>query len=375
MTPKRILHITDSSAMGGAEQQILTTMRLLDRSQWEPVLVHQGHDGARPLVDAVRDEGMAEWRMPQMSDGVGGALRVPAFIRTLRADRPAIAHVHLTWPLAMKWPLSAALAARVPVVIASVHSAVPCRTNRWVLWQQRQIATRIDRYIAVSGSVAERCAAWFGWPPERFTVIPNGIEVDAVSGGDRSAGRARLGVPGDVPLVLAMARLDPLKGLDTLVRAAADVPDAIFVLAGEGADRARLTDMITQARLTDRVLLPGHLSGTPDLLAACDLLVLPSRSEGLPLSLLEAMATGTPIVATDIPGIAAVIDPERTGVLVPVDDAPALASAISALLADPAKRDRLADAARAEVHDRFRAEAMVARTAKLYAELLETSRP
>ena len=372
MTPKRVLHITDSSAMGGAEQQILTTMRLLDRSQWEPVLVHQGHAGIRPLIDAVREAGMTEWRMPQMSDGVGGALHVPAFTRALRAQQPMIAHIHLTWPLAMKWPLASALAARVPAVVASVHSAVPCHTNRWVLWQQRLLSARIDRYLAVSSSVAERCAEWFGWPPGRFTVITNGIEVDAVSGGTRWAGRTQLGVPEDVPLVLALARLDPVKGLDTLVRAAVDVPDAIFVLAGDGPERATLTDQIAAAGLTDRVRLPGHIADTPNLLAACDLLVLPSRSEGLPLSLLEAMAAGVPIVATDIPGIAAVIDSGRTGMLVPVDDAEALAATISAALADSEMRHRLADAARIEVREHYRAQVMVDQIEQLYAAVLET---
>ena len=370
MTPRRVLQITDSSAMGGAEQQILTTMRLLDRSAWEPVLVHQGHPGIAPLIDAVRGDGISDWLMPLMPDGIAGARQVPRFTRALRAAAPAVAHLHLTWPLAMKWPLTAALAARVPAVVATVHSAIPCATDRSVLWQQRQLSSRIDRYIAVSDSVVERCSGWFGWPVERFSVIENGIVASDLDAGDRVRGRDLAGVPADAPMVLTLARLDPVKGLDTLVAAAARVPDAVFVLAGEGAERAALCTQIAAASLADRVLLPGHLPASADLLAAADLLVLPSRSEGLPLTLLEAMAAGVPVIASDIPGIRAVVDDDRTGVLVPVDDADALARAITALLADPVRQGRLAAAARAHVAEHHDARQMVDQISRLYTKLL-----
>ncbi len=152
--------------------------------------------------------------LPRAPDGLAGARRMPALVRLLRAQRPAIVHAHLTWPLAMKWTLAAALAARVPAVVASVQLYLPFHTNRWILWQQAQIARRMGRYIAVSDAVRAACLRTCDWPAERVTVVHNGIDPASVqpetalaaarpSAGGRRAGRAH------------PARLDPQKGLST----------------------------------------------------------------------------------------------------------------------------------------------------------------
>lgn len=370
MTPRTVLHVTDSRAMGGMEAQIVTIMRSLDRATWDPVLVHHGDPAIAPMVDAVREAGMADWCVPRMPDGPRGALRVPGFARALRARQPPVMHAHLAWPLGMKWSLAAARLARVPAIVASVHLTAQFDSSRWIRWQQRRISAGVDRYIAVSGSVAESCRQACGWPADRITVIANGIDTAPVEAGDRARGRALLGAVGDQPLVLTLARLEPEKGLETVARAAALVPDTRFVVAGEGADRAELEALIAGMGLSDRVVLPGRMTQVPDLLAACDLFVLPSRHEGMPIAIIEAMAAGTPVIASDIPGTNEIIEHGVTGLLVRVDDPTGLADAIRTVLDDGALRDRLVTAARNQVAARHTAAFAAERIAVVYAEEL-----
>ncbi len=142
------------------------------------------------------------------------------------------------------------------------------------------------------------------------------------------------------------------------------------MLVGDGPERGALESQVATLGLRDRVQFLGYRPDIPGLLAGCDLFVLPSLYEGLPLSILEAMAAGKPVVATAIGGTDEVIVPDCTGLLVPPGDAPALATAIRTLLADPPLARRLARAGQARVATMFSAAQMVRQVTQVYDELL-----
>ena len=148
-----------------------------------------------------------------------------------------------------------------------------------------------------------------------------------------------------------------MKGLDNLLLAAPRVleqhPNARFLLAGNGEERARLTALRDRLRLGDRVEFLGHVDDVPSLLAASDILCHPSLAEGLPNAIVEAMASGAPVIASDVGGIAEAVEHERTGLLIPPHDVPSIAAALGRLLESPALRERLATNGRQVARERF----------------------
>jgi glycosyltransferase involved in cell wall biosynthesis len=171
-------------------------------------------------------------------------------------------------------------------------------------------------------------------------------------------------------IVLTVARLDEVKGHRFLLEAARLVPEATFVLAGEGPERAALEAQALGLGVADHVCFMGHQADVPSLLASCDVVVLPSLAESSSLTLLEAMAARKPVIATRVGGIPEIVEDGQTGLLVPPSDPPALAAAIRSLLVDPDRAERLASAGRARVQRDFTLEAMVRGVAAVYDEVL-----
>ncbi len=368
MSARRVVHFTDAAGFGGAERQILTLMEHLDCGRWNSVLAHHGSAGIEPLVAGARALGVTDVVVPPLPDGVAGARGVPALARTLRALGADVLHAHLTWPLAAKWPMAAGVAGRIPAVVATVQLYLPFQATRSTLLQHRLLARGVGRYICVSRFVAEACMAHVGWPASRVSVVHNGIDPGLWERGDADAGRAVLGAGG--PVALTLARLDPQKGLEVLVAAAAQVPDVRFAIAGEGPERPALEREIARLGLGDRVVLLGRREDAPDLLAACDLFVLPSRFEGLPVSVVEAMAACRPVVATAIGGTDEAVADGETGLLVPAGDAAALAAAVARIAGDQGLAERMGAAGRARALESFTAEGMAAGVESVYETLL-----
>jgi glycosyltransferase involved in cell wall biosynthesis len=309
--------------------------------------------------------------VPPMPDGRVGIAQVPGFARELRRRRPAVFHAHLVWPLACKFGLMAAIAARVPVIVATEHLFVEFRLDRRIYLQQRLVAAGVGRYLPVSRDLALRLRERLHIPARKLQVVHNGIPLAAFNGpGVNPVLRASLSSDSGRPIVLTVARLDAQKGLGYLLEAAVLAPDAQFVLAGEGPERAALEAQAAALGIAERVSFLGYRTDIADLIAACDLFVLPSLFEGLPLSVLEAMAAVRPVIATAIGGTDEAITPGETGLLVPPADPAALAGAIRALLGDRPLAERLARAGRARVEAEFSAAHMVREVTQVYRELL-----
>ncbi len=367
---RTVAYFTDSAGFGGAEQSLLNLLGGLDRRRWRPVLFHHSEPRIEPLVREARRLDVATSCVPAMPEGRRGALRVPSFVRRLRALRPAVFHAHLTWPLACKYGLFAAALARIPAIVATVHLFVDLPYPRSVRLKQRVFAAGIHRHVAVSQAVATRLGQTFAIPARKIGVVPNGIPLTPYDREICPDLRAALNGGMRRPIVLSVARLDRQKGQRYLLQAAVCVPEASFVLVGDGPDRAALEAEAHDLKLDGRIVFLGQRGDVPDLLAACDAFVLPSLWEGLPLSVLEAMAAARPVIATDVGGTREAIVHGETGLLVPPADPIALAHAIRAVLFDSQLADRLAVAGRSRVHAEFAVDTMVRRVTDIYAELL-----
>jgi glycosyltransferase involved in cell wall biosynthesis len=201
-----------------------------------------------------------------------------------------------------------------------------------------------------------------GYPPERVVTVLNGIEPAAPVEPRRLAAG---------PTILEVARLAEVKGQRTLLAALGRL-DASAILVGQdhehgGAYQDELQALAAQLGVADRVVFAGYRADVPALLAGCDVFCLPSRIEGMPLVVLEAMAYGKPVVATSVGGTPELVVDGVTGILVPPDDATALADALAVVLADPARARRMGEAGRARVERAFSLAASTERVLSLYS--------
>jgi glycosyltransferase involved in cell wall biosynthesis len=195
-----------------------------------------------------------------------------------------------------------------------------------------------------------------GWPTERVHYLPNFVAPEVAP----PLPRASLGTPAEAPLALALGRLHPNKGFDVLIEAVAKVPRLHLWLAGEGGERAALEERVARLGIGTRVALLGWRDDVAALLAAADMLVSSSRQEPLGNVVLEAWAARVPVVAAASEGPRILIADNETGLLVPPEDADALAVALARLAADHALRVRLAAAGHAHWAAEFSAPRVVA---------------
>ena len=367
--PRTVVHFSDSDAFGGTERALLQLLAGLDRERWRPVLFHPDLPGASELASEASALGVTTRAIAAPATAAQGVASLPGLALAIRRERAAVFHAHQTWSLSCRYGIVAAALARVRARVASAQLFVEMPRLRGIDLQHAVISRSLHRHIAVSRHVAWRLHDRFDVPGERIAVIPNAVTLAPPAPRD-AALRARVLLGQRAPLVLTVARLDAQKGVAYLLDAAAEVPDAIFVIAGEGPERATLEARASALGIAHRVRFLGHRRDVPPLLAIADLFVLPSLWEGLPLSVLEAMAAGVPVVATRIGGTDELVRDGETGTLAPPENGPALAEAIRAALYDRERALRMAAAARALVEREHSSAVMVSATSALYEELL-----
>jgi glycosyltransferase involved in cell wall biosynthesis len=245
-----------------------------------------------------------------------------------------------------------------------------------LLSTERLLGRVTHRMIHVSASEREEGLGLRVIAPARQRVVPNGIDPARFA---RPAGgaalRAEMGIPAGARVAGSIGLLNDAKGHDVLVEALARLPADVHVLVvGHGEREAALRERAARLGLDRRVHLPGWREDVPAALAAMDAFALPSRWEGLPYSLLEALAAGLPCVATDVNGSRDILQASpECGLLVPREDPPALAAALERLLGDAALRARLATAGPSRVAAEYTLDAMVERTLAVYREALEAA--
>lgn len=219
---------------------------------------------------------------------------------------------------------------------------------RWHWIAQGVAARRAERIIVPSQSIADVAQARSAIPASQIQVIPNAIDADAFANVKPQP------LDGPTAPVGFIGRLDPVKRIDDLIAAMGQLtPEYHLAIFGEGGHRPALEKQIARLGLADRVSLKGAVNRPQDALSSIGALVLPSEAEGFGLVLIEAMAAGVPVVATNAPGIRDVVEHEQTGLLVPVGDPPAIASALRRLRENPAPRSTLVMNARKMVRQRY----------------------
>lgn len=275
------------------------------------------------------------------------------------------------------------MTSRSVIVVNTGHNfgyiAMQKRWKRAVFWVYDRFISSFghNATIAVSQTVADLALAGHLIPKKRLHVIQNGIRLHRLDNILASEGLKRdvLGpAMSDGPLLLCVARLVWFKGLHTLIDALPQVmahhPDARVLIVGDGELRADLEAQAHAIGIADKIVFAGERDDVPALLRIADMFVLPSVSEGLPISLLEAMAAKLPLVASDVGGIPELIDDGRTGALFPREDVVALQDAILGYLGNPTAMRRAGDAGRKKLEDQFSQRAMVNKSEALYHELL-----
>jgi glycosyltransferase involved in cell wall biosynthesis len=367
---RTVFAYTDSAAFGGAEEALAILLVGLRERGWRPTLLHLGAPGLEPLIAQVARAGIPDQAVAATPEGLAGGARALTIARLLRRERPDVFHAHLTWPFGCKWALAAACAARVPAVVATAQLFVDVPVDASRRAQVWALSRRVDRLIAVSDATRRGYHEVLRWPADRTTVIPNAVALERFARTPDRALRATLEDGSGRPIALVPARLEAQKGHDHLLAAARRLPGVRFVCVGDGSLRDTLVADARRLGVDDRVAFLGFRPDVDALLAVCDLVVLPSIYEGLPLALIEAMAAGIAVVATDVGGTSELVIDGETGLLVAVGDPVALADAVAALVGDDARRRRLAAAGRDRAHAHFSSRAMVGAVASEYERIL-----
>jgi len=352
----RVLHVCSDTNIGGAGQYVLTLLTQPRITQHFDVAVACPEGD---LAAALRRAGVPVLLYPGADRSFSWqALR--ALVGLMRRWRPRIAHTHGSLAGRVAAALAGARIVYTKHGLAAAEEASVQVRRPGSLLKRMAVTLMADRIVAVSEAVKAALVA-AGADPARIRVIPGGVETAAFAA-----------VPPPVPGVVgALGRLEWEKGFDVLLEAMTSLPaDVRLLLGGEGQQRAALAAQVERLGLQSRVRLTGFVSDVPAFLGQTGIFVLPSRSEGLGLVLLEAMAAGRPVVATRVGGIPEVVVDGETGLLVPPDDPSALAAAVLRLLRDPDLALRMGEAGRRRVEALFSARKMAEETAALYEELM-----
>ncbi|MBP9051841.1 MAG: glycosyltransferase [Ilumatobacteraceae bacterium] len=325
---------TDSEVLGGAERSLLNLVAAYHGTAKLVVLSTNRHF----LREIDHMEGIDSTFLHARSSFLGAVIDHRRQFRELGLD---LVQVTLANPFTSRAALLGGVLARIPTV-AVEQLVLPSRRRRGSVFK-RLLAGAQAGTIAVGSASADDLTRYFGIPRHSITVVHNGVaESEFV--------RPPTSSP---PVVGCAARLEDQKGIDLLLRAMAQIPDARLVLVGDGDRRIALEQQAAELGITDRVDFVGWLPDARQQIASFDVFALASRDEAFPLTIVEAMLSGTPVVATDVGSVAEAVIDSVTGLLVPAGDVPALVVALRRMLDDAQLRDRLALAARSHAVEHF----------------------
>lgn len=302
---------------------------------------------------------------------------VRRLVRRLEGQGVQLVHAHQYTPFA--YAAAMRVFGRRPRILFTEHGRFyPDVASRKRKLFNRLMTSRRDRFIAVGGSVRQALIDKEGLPGSRIEVIYNGVDQSPVrlDAAQRAEVRAELGVAESDFLVLQVARLDTIKDHSTAIRtisaAARQDPRLKLHLVGDGPERQRIEHQVAALGLNHCVTVHGQRRDVSRLLAAADAFLLTSVSEGIPVTIIEAMASRLPVVSTAVGGVPEVIDDGLSGLLAPAGDDKALAAALVRLACDAELRYRLAECGARRAAERFSEDLMINEYACIYAEMIES---
>lgn len=367
-----VVHVLYSLAIGGTENGVVNLISKLD-SEFRHTVVSMTEAG--PL--AARLPAGVTIHCLGKQPGLDGR----AFVKLtglLRRLRPDIVHSR-NW--AAMDAIPAARLARVPIVVHGEHgrdAADPEGQNRRRKRIRQVFSPLVDRFVTVSYNLRRWLLETVRLPEAKIVTIHNGVDTQRFTDQDREAGRRALGVCDGQLVVGTVGRLDPVKDqaglLNAFAQVRAEVPDTLLILVGEGPCRGELEALATTLGLHPSIRLLGERSDVPLLLKGLDLFVLPSIAEGISNTILEAMATGLPVVATRVGGNPELVEDGITGALIPPRDPETLAKTLIGYLQDPHLRAVQGRAARKRAVDQFDLGRMAEAYQELYISLAREKR-
>ena len=305
------------------------------------------------------------------------ALRVAKLARAIRSFHPHVVHTHSFGASAIGG--AACALARCSGLVVTLHNyppgaggMLPERAGH--RWAMRLALRRARRVITVSEALRRDLTLAYPDIAGKCTTVPNGVETQYAPRRPASSIRAEMGVPPESRLIGMVARFAPQKGIEEFIRAARIIgdlwPSTTFVLVGDGPLMEQARESRSQLGLQERLLLPGHIEQARDLMAAFDVLIVASLSEGSSVVAMEAMALGKPVVATNVGGLPEVVVHGQTGLVVPPGDPGAVAGAVIDLLNDPERAQEMGERGRRRAVAQFDIVDMIERTKAIYADLI-----
>ena len=387
----KTIHIITRLDKGGSAENTLLTVMGLDREIYDVVLVHglsiesnMAEDEFRAVEKSLMDvekEGVRVITIPSLVRRIHLFYDLRAFfalIKILRNERPDIVHTHTSKAgILGRW---AAFFVRVPVIIHTPHGHVfwgyfgKLKTRIFILLEKIS-ALVTDRLVMLTEQEKIDHLHFHIAPENKFSVVHSGINLDEFSNTsvDPAAMKRRLGIPEDNLIVGTVGRLTSIKGHRYLIEAARKIagsrPDTTFVILGDGELLDELKNMVTRSDIEENIKFLGWRSDVAEVMSTFDIFALPSLNEGMGRVLVEAMALGRPIVASNIGGIPDLVVDCENGYLVPVGDVETLAARIKKLLDDPEKREEMGECGKKIAID-YSANAMVEKIDRVYRKLV-----
>ena len=358
----RVLHVQKVSGISGSEAHLLSVLPQLRDRGWDArmLVLDEGEEGAARFVSELDARGVPVERLRLRLDA--DPVAFGRLVRRFRRARPALVHTHLVHADLLGLP--AAALARVPVRVSTKHGFNAFRLRRGFGAVDRAAGSLAEVDVAISRGLAAHLAAVEGFDEDAFEIVHYGI----------AAGPEPPPPPRE-PRLLAVGRLIPIKGLDTLLRAVAaartEVPGLTLELAGSGPLEDELRSLSTALGLDDAVRFLGLVSPIAPAYERALAVVVPSRGEGFGMVALEAMERARAIVASRVGGLPELVAPGETGLLVPPDDLEALRAALVMVASDPERTAEMGAAGRRRALEAFPAERPAERLDAIYRAALE----
>ncbi len=361
-----VLRVVSNLGTGGVQRRLVSLLPYIDNKKFN-ITVCAFKDG--PLKQTLTEVGSKVFIVPRKFKF--DPLCIIRLFKIIKSEKIQIVHTHAHKPNTTA--RIAAILARAPVIIANEHNV-----DEWKSTFQKLIDCFLSRFtnriIVVSKGVQKFCQST-GIPSCKFRLIYNGVEVDKFKNKNfREIKRKELGINENACVVGTVGRIHPQKGHEFLIQVVEKLlvehQSLIFLIIGEGYLKNEFILKVKSLNLSKNILFLGEREDIPELLSCMDIFVLPSIREGFPNTILEAMASSLPVVATDVGGVRELIIANETGFIVPPADIPALYESLSKLIKDKDLRVQMGNAGFERVKE-FSIEKMAKETEDLYQELIK----
>ncbi len=370
---RKVFYFLDSLEVGGTETQAVELALRLPINVYDVTLGCLRVKG--PLLEKLKGSAVAirEFHPTGGLDSPRGLYQLARLAAYLRREKFDVVHTHDLWT-----NLMGVVAARMAGVPAIVSSRRDLAHFDWYQGRRRNWLRRIQNLsgvvLANATPIRDALIADDGFAPEKLRVIHNGVDTAKFQRGRRDRERLFPGLQNQKLVVLVGNMHTDVKGHPWLIEAAPAVlkefPQTRFVFAGDGDSRPAFEQQAAKLGLQSNFMFLGRRSDIPDVLASCDIAVLPSRAEGLPNAVLEYMAAGLPAIASRVGGNAELVEDGVTGLLVPPEDSSAIAAALLRLLRDPELSRKMAENGRKVAVENYSFERLIREVDALYTELL-----